>query len=78
MVVLDGLLCFYLFILCSARNFLLVSRYVGSALVQLYSMVFVSFNSFCRRNNFCMEDYFRWCGIFLSVSDRFAAAAMKA
>ena len=39
-------------------------------------MVVISVNSFCRRNNYCMEDSFRWCGIFLSASDMFAAAAM--
>ena len=39
-------------------------------------MVVLSVNSFCRRDNYCMEDSFRWWGIFLSASDMFAAAAM--
>ena len=58
-------------------NFLLVSRYVRSPLVCMCSMVFVSLNSFYRRNNYCMEDSFRWCGIlFLSALTRFAVASM--
>ena len=41
-------------------------------------MVVASLNSFCRHNNSCMEDSFRWCGIlFLTVSARFPTDAMK-
>ena len=41
------------------------------------SMVIISLNIFCRRDNSCMEDSFRWCGInFLSYCTRFTASAM--
>ena len=52
---------------------------MGSTLVWLGSMDVVFLNSFCRRNNYCMEDYFRWCdSFFLSASDRFVATATTA
>ena len=55
----------FLFTWCSSPTFLFVSRYVGSGVVWMCSMVVVSLNSFCRRANSCTEDSFRWCGILI-------------
>ena len=69
----------FLFKWRSVTNILLVSMYVGYNLVWLCSMVVISLNSFCRRDNSCMEDYFRWYGIlFLSASTKFASTSMTA
>ena len=51
--------------------------YVVSVVVWLYSMVGFSLNIFYMRNDYCIENSLRWCGIlFWGAPDRFSAAAM--
>ena len=63
---------------CSVTNFLLVYRYVGSDSVRMCYMVVASLHILWRHDSSCMEDYFRWCGIFfLSASAMFAASEIE-